>query len=67
MTLTTHNNKNALLGEICIGFFSEHHIDEFVTWETKRQGKQHKKGTHRGKYPLFIQRNEAIDKGWSVW
>lgn len=67
MTLYTHGKHiDKKFGELFIGHFSSIHIEKFVTWDTKRSGKTVSKGKNKGKQPLFIQRNEAIDKGWNI-
>ena len=42
-------------GEIFIGWFTETHIKDYVTWETKRIGTD----SYKNKYPLFILLEEV--------
>lgn len=56
-------------GEIIISYISKTFFKLKVTWDTKRLGKDVYSGGSRnfkGKYPLFIQRSEAKDKGWFI-
>jgi len=67
MIIQAHGgHKKALPGEMLIGYFSDAHFHEFIVWETKRLGPVQKQGSQKRKYPVFIQRNEAIDKGWTI-
>ena len=49
-------------GEILIAYLSEKGLRLANYWETLRIGHKQK----NGKYPVFIQKLEAIDKGWKV-
>ncbi|MCK5601538.1 hypothetical protein KAR91_06715 [Candidatus Pacearchaeota archaeon] len=67
MTLQTmgyHHEKET--GELFMGHFSQWHIDNLVTWKSKRSGDIVIKGINKGKHPLFIQRSDVIGKGWII-
>ena len=67
MRLTTHSFHNdKKLGELFLGHFSQWHIKNLVPWESKRIGQIVSRGKNKGKHPLFIMRNEAVDLGWKI-
>ena len=60
-------HKDKLDDEILIGFFSMQWISKEVPWRTKRISTTPKsKHSKIQKYPLFIKKMEAIEKGFIV-
>lgn len=54
-------------GEILIGWFTREFFNEYIVWNTKRIGDKRKNnGDGYLQYPVFIQREEAERKGWSI-